>query len=271
MGGGCRALIVSPPTIDIIALDGSTVVRPGGPGLYAGYALKHAGCEVSLLGPAGSETLMTARVERELGLERIGYMTPLAGFIFRLEYKGGKRRVSFSGDRSAVDPQILRSALRREDPDLLVLSPIFGELSPSDAVAACVEISHCAVDAQGFVRGGLEVPSGVPLLHASDDDISYDEVRKHRAKVIYYTRGDGPVSVIVDGKEFLIAGPGERLEDPTGAGDVFTALVAHFTKEGEDPSSAAIRAMGETVKVLEALRGLIGLGREFDQIIGQQR
>lgn len=254
MRGSCNALIVSPPTIDIVAIGDLLVMRPGGPGLYAGFSLKIMGCEVSLLGPIGDETLKTIKMERELGLSRLWLPAPGPGFVFRLEYRDGGRRTLFTGKREVLDPQVVLSAIRILDPDILVISPIYGELSPSDAVVACSAVAHCAVDVQGFVRAGLEAPQRVPILHASNDDMRYEDVKRMRSQIIYYTRGSGPISALIGGKEIDISVPPVRLPDPTGAGDIFTAIAIYLIREGEDPLSAAEIAATMIPRVLEALR-----------------
>lgn len=255
--GFCRALVISPPTLDMVVFGGRFKLRVGGPGLYGGLAFKMMGCDVGLVGPVGYETLRTTWVEGKLGLHRIGYVSPGEGFLFTLTYAnmGSRRFTSFSGRVQALDPTVVLGTLRDYNPQLVLISPVYGEISEGLASYICGNVVYCALDLQGFTRVNYVLRgSRFRVVHVSDDDMDYEEVRGLKASVIYYTRGIRSVSVVLEGVEHRVDGPTVIVEDPTGAGDVFTAITLYNLYRGFDPVEAARVAVKLTSRILSDIR-----------------
>ena len=242
---GGRILVVSPPTLDLV--DG--VCRAGGPGLYAGATIGALGWRAEAIGPVGYATLESARIERSLGVERLGYHVDGPGFIFRLEYEGSSRRVSQVGVPRVIDASTVLS-LADGYYEAILVSPIYGEepgiLPPLLAGKARV----VAVDVQGYYRVGLEAPGGerlVSLSHTGEEEGGGPS----SVYVNIVTRGYGAVTIRYRGGEAVMRDPrGPRLSDPTGAGDAFTGALLVFLSEGYAVEDAVAEASGIVASVL---------------------
>ncbi len=244
-----RALIVAPPTIDIM----ENGLRPGGPGLYAGYALSRLGYSVFLYGASGWLTRLVEGVEARLGLRRIGYYTPWSmGAVFRLVHDrdGNKSAVPVSRP-PALDVQSVLDVVNKVYPDLVILSPVYGE----DCTLASTLGGHgmLVVDVQGYSRAGLECPLDARIVHVSVEDYGFHMLPGCQPGIILYTLGVDGV-IVADGCRWLsIPGPDVILDDSTGAGDVFTALFSHHYLESGDALEAAVEAVAGTPRILAGL------------------
>ncbi len=252
-----RALIVAPPTIDIM----DHGLRPGGPGLYAGYALSKLGYSVFLYGASGWLTRLVEGVEARLGLHRVGYYTPWSmGAVFRLVHKpdGNKSAVPVSRP-PALDVQSVLNVVNRVDIDLILLSPVYGE----DCSLASTLGGHAmlAVDVQGYSRAGLDCPLDAPIVHVSVEDYGFHMLPGCMHGIVLYTLGVNGV-IVVDGCRWLsIPGPDVILDDSTGAGDAFTALFSHYYLESSDALDAAVKAVAGTPRILAELHPLLASTR----------
>ncbi len=244
-----RALIVAPPTIDIM----ENGLRPGGPGLYAGYALSRLGYSVFLYGASGWLTRLVEGVEARLGLCRVGYYTPWSmGAVFRLVHDrdGNKSAVPVSRP-PALDVQSVLDVVNKVYPDLVILSPVYGE----DCTLASTLGGHgmLVVDVQGYSRAGLECPLDARIVHVSVEDYGFHMLPGCQPGIILYTLGVDGV-IVADGCRWLsIPGPDVILDDSTGAGDVFTALFSHHYLESGDALEAAVEAVAGTPRILAGL------------------
>ncbi|BAA79123.2 hypothetical protein APE_0211.1 [Aeropyrum pernix K1] len=257
----CRVLIVSPPTVDVVEIGGSIVRRPGGPALYAGYAAGKLGCRAYAVGPVGYTTLDTAVVERRLGVERLGYRVVGEGYVYRHKYKAGGQRVStLIGRPEPLDPARVLRVLSAGAYNVVLISPLHGE--DDGGLASYIHNNFSAitaVDLQGYYRGYASVwtpPTARigSLAHISSDDAS-DPPREPMANIIVYTRGEAGGEVLSPSGSLTIPPPPKLVEDPTGAGDIFTMVFAIMLFRGAPPGPAAEEAAAKTPEILESIRG----------------
>jgi len=239
-------LVVSPPALDLV----SEGARPGGPGLYAGAAFTREGGRAAAVGPAGYCTLETVRVEERLGVPRLGYTVSGPGHVNRLVYTGSGRRVDILYTPPALDPGEVAGGLAWGW-DAVLLSPLAGE---DPGVARLLEgrVRVVAVDVQGYARAGVEpwlLYDRILVVHAGDGE----PWRPGAGRVVVVTRGPGPVDVYLDGSLAGRVYPEGALGDPTGAGDVFTALFLMGLLEDGDPLSAARRAVERVPEALASI------------------
>ncbi|MEB2837200.1 MAG: hypothetical protein GSR80_000398 [Desulfurococcales archaeon] len=253
-----RLLVVASPTLDLI--DGSEP-RPGGPGLYAAAAAALLGCETEVLGPLGlDDAHLVAPAYEALGARLLGPWGPGCAARFSHRYTGLGRESRVECRPASLSPSSLD--LAGPGYDAVLVSPVYCEVPPGlEALAASLG-SHAAVDLQGYARCGLGAPrlEGFSLVHLSVDD-PLDPPEPPPAGVVAYTAGaEGGVLYHRGGREPLPS-PRGLVEDPTGAGDAFTALTLCMEALwGLDPVDAALQAADLVADALtlagEALRGL---------------
>ncbi len=251
---------MSPPALDIV--NGSW--RPGGPGLYAGIALKLVGAKPLLVGPIGYMTLATVAVEREAGLARLGYSTTSPGAVFEIRYRGDERSVEPLHQPPALDTVEVLKAVRRLYWDAVILSPLLGEEAGWLLPLLWSSARLVVVDVQGYSRAGLvDVVGGRgvhQLLHASRGEDVWGEEPWGIAVV---TDGMGPIRVYTSwGEEVVVDPVGPRLSDPTGAGDAFTGLLAVMLLRGYSLGDAVERASSMVHIALSKARGYMGAGND---------
>ncbi|MCE4619713.1 MAG: PfkB family carbohydrate kinase [Desulfurococcales archaeon] len=256
MGG--RILVVSPPTLDII----NGECRAGGPSLYAGATIGALGWRAEAVGPVGYVTLESARIERSLGVERLGYRVDGPGFVFRLEYEGSSRRVSQVGVPRVIDAGTVLS-LAEGYYEAVLISPVYGEEPGILPPLLAGRAGLAAVDVQGYYRVGLEAPGGerlVSISHSGEEEGGGPS----SVYVNIVTRGYGTVTIQYRGGVASLRDPrGPRLGDPTGAGDAFTGALLVFLAKGYAVEDAVVEASEVVASVLPDIqsRALIDCGR----------
>ena len=242
---GGRILVVSPPTLDLI--DGRC--RAGGPGLYAGVTIRVLGWRAEAVGPVGYVTLESVRVERSLGVERLGYQVDGPGFVFRIEYEDSSRRVSQVGVPRVIDTSAVLS-LADGYYEAVLVSPVYGEEPGTLPPLLAGRAGLVAVDVQGYYRVGLGAPGGERLVSLSHTGEEEGE-GPSSVYVNVMTRGYGTVTVQYrGGEEFLRDPRGPRLSDPTGAGDAFTGALLVLLAEGYAVEDAVAEASEVVASVL---------------------
>ncbi|MCE4616194.1 MAG: hypothetical protein F7C09_03910 [Aeropyrum sp.] len=258
LSGLCRALIVSPPTLDLIEGPWGSESRPGGPGIYAGVAFQRAGCAVDLVGAIGHLTMETVVVEKRLGFNRVGYYESFDGYVFHHIYKAGGRVSRLVTEPRPLDIIRLLDLLRDADYNIILYSPIYGE--DSGYIPQYLSSNWrgvVALDIQGYARrwkDGWAPPSKriASIIHVSSDDSFYPS--ECSSYITIYTEGvRGGYVDICGGPRLGIPPPRKRLENPTGAGDVFTALVLVMLAIGGYSLKESLdRAVDLTAEVLKS-------------------
>ncbi len=248
-----KAIIVSPPSLDIIG-EG---YRAGGPSLYAGAALRLLGWEAYAVGPYGYCTSHVVALEEELGIHRLGYPVAGPGLVFRIEYTGEGRRVELLHGVPGLDPQMVLHSLEDTGrPDIVLVSPLYGE-EPGFLPGLLSSRYMTLVDVQGYARRGLHalIPArgGYQVLHASRDEVE----GVPRWGLVVLTDGPGRVEAYWNGARVHEYDPrGPLLDDPTGAGDAFTALVGAGLASGYTVEESVERAEEMVPLVLEFVHSL---------------
>jgi len=240
-----RVLIAAPASTDTVVTGRASYSRPGGPALYAGGAAALLGHEVYAYGGWGHENLCTIRAERAMGVERFSLPSPGPGAVLMLDYTMPGRRVAIKSPPPRVCTGLLR-AVRILRPDLVIVSSIHGDICPQ-VLPLVRHHATTVLDVQGYHRAGMKslIPGGAAdAIHATGREAQ--GIPGGAAPVIVETSGYGPVRMIkAEGETLLLdKPPGPRLEDPTGAGDVFTLLLALGLARGMSPEEAALSAAG---------------------------
>jgi len=266
-GTGKRLLVVSSPTIDIIARDGRVVsVRPGGPTLYIAAAASRYGYKVYAVGPVGAETLPTLSAERMLGVERLCCMKSGRGAVFRLEYRGGVRVDRYLGDSVSLGYDDIMSAAETARPDIIILSPVYNEIHGSQVSTLYQAYGACVgLDLQGLHRTMLigSLPAGAAgFIHGTVEETPVGAERL--GFVLAATRGAEPFHLKVgSGERIRVDPPSVRLADPTGAGDVFLFGLLHYAcTERKPPGTAARLASRLVVDLLPTVQSVISRAAE---------
>lgn len=157
---------------------------------------------------------------------------------------------------------------------LWVLAPLLDELEVGPWVELARErgASFVALLAQGLCRqvdgdglvsarrrhDWIDHLEGVELVVLSEEDLGADEEVLARlvakAKRVAYTRGDAGARLYEDGALLGMVGvwPVEEVIDPTGAGDVFGAVLASRLAQGQPSWAAASEAAAAASLVVEA-------------------
>ncbi|MGC9210433.1 MAG: hypothetical protein ACP5FT_04130 [Acidilobus sp.] len=263
-----RALVISSPTVDEILVEGSSTrtLAPGGPGLFAGLALRRLGYEVCAAGVYGPDTVNTVKVEESIGVRRV-CCEGEAGFLIRHVYDAsGSRRTTIITKPRPLRAQELTSSLTLCRPDLIIVSPNYDEF-PLELLGSFREAENVVLDVQGYVRSmGMAWIDQLPhdvirLAHMSDDDGPIEVARRlaSRLEAVLYTLGPGGAIAFTRGLATALPSRGPRLEDRTGAGDVITALTSHYyVVEGLTLEEAYDRALEKFHAVMEEARSIRG-------------
>ncbi|MGC9071324.1 MAG: hypothetical protein ACP5HK_01300 [Acidilobus sp.] len=232
-----RALIASSPTLDEIVLEHLRLKTnaPGGPGLFAGLALRRLGYEVCNVGYYGPDLVESVRTEESIGVKRVCCIGQEGLKIRHIYDPNGTRKTTIISKPRPLTLSDLDKSLKTCGPDLVIVSPNYDEV-PLDLLMAFRSRWPVSLDAQGYFRSQQgewlrRIPEGVvKLIHMSDDDGPMDVARQlaKRFEAVLYTVGPGGAVIFSGGLATAIPSRGPRLDDRTGAGDVITALVSHY-------------------------------------------
>ena len=259
----CRALILAPPTLDVIG----DSARLGGPALYAGIAFRVLGVEVSAFGPVGWMVQPFTWLELKVGIGRLGELEPnCAGPVFRHKYHRGGLRTSVLAEPGCVfDIQMALEAVSIYAPDVVLLSPVWGEDPCFTLARAAANLAPLYLDIQGYARAGYHVECGSGLgaraIHVAREDASLVEALRIARIMgpVIYTLGEEGGSLLLGKEQTGLPRPQVTVDDPTGAGDVFTATVAALVEcGGMDLAEAATLASQRlTGEILNQARSLL--------------
>jgi len=254
--------VVGGPTLDIIVVGGEKTVRYGGPSIYASAvaSLLDLGVEVYVLGVVGWRTLDSLRVIGELGGLWSGMYFPwVEGLVFEHVYRGVNRLSSMIGSTTTLPSSRILQALEEIRPDIVILSPVYGEIALETPSLLYHNYDRCVfLDIQGVQRIGLAkglLSIVASFIHASDTEA--EEIYNIVMSRILETSGYGPIRLIHGSNREMIGHAVGELEDPTGAGDVFTLLFAYsFCRNGNIVESVEW-ASRTTYNALPAINDLV--------------
>ncbi len=249
-------LLVSPPATDLILRPGSyRRARPGGPALYAGAAAAVLGYRALAVGRWGWANACSVAAERILGVERLSPAEPSMGAVFLLDYTGPERRVEALSRPPATPLDEALRTIGSSRPPAAVINPLYGDLHPGLPALLRGSLPILGLDIQGYARAGLleALPRGsADIVHASAGEAPLEALARLGGLTVV-TSGYGPAWLLGGGgRSLLFKKPlGPRLEDPTGAGDAFLALLVILMLEGLDPAEAAVEASRLVAGALE--------------------
>lgn len=243
--------------------------RLGGSVTYAAKAalLLHRTCRMLTSAPRALPELAPLRDQPGLELRVVESDAPTT---FRIEHLAEGRRLTLVARANDLRPTGLRPDWRSSP--LCLALPVADECPPS--LIAALRPSMLVLGLQGWLRAftddGEVRPRDVTALswiHAaaptlvtfSEEDhpeaVTLATSLARDTPVVALTRGCRGSTLWVDGRVHEIA-PASAIErDPTGAGDVFTLLLALGLDRGLAPVAAAERASFGAARVVEG-RGL---------------
>lgn len=245
---GKPLLIVSPPSTDIIIGPGGRhYARPGGPALYAGAAAAVLGYSAVAVGSWGWANACSVEAERIVGVERLSAPAPSRGAVFLIDYTSGPdRRVEALAKPPATPMGEALRAVGLVRPSAAIVSPLYGDLHPGLPVLLRGRTPLLGLDVQGFARAGIleALPRGsADIVHAAAGEAPPDTLSAVGGLAVV-TSGYGPAWALEGGGKRLLfeRPPGPKLEDPTGAGDAFLAMLVALIAEGLGLEEAALEA-----------------------------
>lgn len=206
------------PTIDIIYTNKGIFKRYGGPTYYASLALAALYNNVRVLGVVSSEVAMELRkIFQEMGV-KADLIEADVTTTFELDYRTKPRNV-----RLVKKPS---RGIERVEGDIVILSPVYDELRDAEIRAKIV-----VADLQGYLRAKIPLPDA-NLVHFSYDDIqmSMKELLNFakRWPYVVYTLGEEGSYVVMGSKLYYINSARLNVEDVTGSGDVFLAVLTLY-------------------------------------------
>jgi 1D-myo-inositol 3-kinase len=241
---------------------------PGGAVLHAGLALQALGAQVTAITAHGPEFVGTEALA-SLGGARAARCARTCTFDER--YRDGRRQARLLAAAEQLQPEEVSA-------DLLLLAPVAGEIDdPRQWVpragfrAAALQGWLRRFDAQGRMHAApLARPDafqGFDLLCCSEEDFAADpeleQGLRSRAEVVAVTLGAGGARVHSRGASWTVPSYPADERDPTGAGDVFAAVLAWGLCRGDSVVLAALRATRAGAWAVERI-GLEGARRAGD-------
>ncbi|AKU94974.1 hypothetical protein AKJ09_01638 [Labilithrix luteola] len=232
-------LIVGHVTCDLV--EGQE--RLGGAASYATRAAVDKGLAVDLVTAAPPDFELLAPLLRHANV-RATVVPSERATSFSLSYEG--------------DTRVLRRLARAADiveipagARVVYLAPVAGEIAPS--IAESIADACVVVGLQGWMRrfddDGLVLPIDPPPLRGAravvfseQDHPDADALAVRIARdvpVVALTRGSRGATLYIDGSPHAIAAAPANEVDPTGAGDVFGAILAIELGAGRPPIDAA--------------------------------
>jgi sugar/nucleoside kinase (ribokinase family) len=222
-------------------------LSPGGAVLYAGLALQALGARVRAITAHGPEFVGVDALA-SLGGSRVTACARTC--TFEEHYRGGRRRARLLATAERLQPEEVSA-------DLVLLGPVAGEIGdPEPWVrragfrAATLQGWLRSFDAQGQMRADRPVEPdafrGFDLLCCSDEDLAgepqLEQALRPRVAVMAVTLGALGARVHAHGASWTIPSYPADERDPTGAGDVFAAVLAWGLCRGDSAVLAALRA-----------------------------
>lgn len=257
-------VVVGGVTLDENVVGGVAWRGVGGGAAYASYVLAALGARVGLV----------TRVSCDVGEMLLRALAPVADMIdtdglvvgdvavpaFRNVYSGEERRQEAMRGSYVLGPKDLPSSYLSAK--LFLVTPVLGEVSPALLESLLRRRASVAVDVQGFVRElgpngsvtkapSLRIPlAGLMLLKAGVDELPAASPRGINSllsagiEFVAVTLGKRGSVIYVGRKEkaHSFSPPRVRTVDTTGAGDVYTAILAYELARGRDVVEAGTLA-----------------------------
>jgi len=257
--------IIGHLTIDEILVGGRRYQSMGGVVCYAGLAARALGARVRIFSKIGKDFPESyLRILKAVGID-ISHVKADAPHTtrFQLDYSGDERIVRVPSRASDLDLNLEHHI----EADAVYLGPVAWELDLESVKKFSEVFEKVALDPQGLMR----VPDEVGLIRLKQVDltlpnlwilrisreeaetlsgrISLDQILKRlkafNAKITILTLGRLGSLIACGSKTFKVPSYETRVEDPTGAGDVFGGAFIVELLESHDMKWAA--AMGSAM------------------------
>jgi hypothetical protein len=251
-----RALIVGSTTIDVL----DEAFRIGGSTYYGGVTLsRYLGDETHVLTTIDDEVSGYFRdTFSELG---ISLHSVKCSKVPRFVIKQGKAVDVIASD-CRIPPYVVGELVRVVKPDIIFLAPVYREIDVKEYVNLLKSLKDVtafkALDIQGLVRVStskgiecswredlLDLMSLVNFTHGNIREFCFSnnaeyvvkslaEVMKPYDSAVAITTDSSYVYLLHESRCFKATPLKVTITDEVGAGDVFTASVAHYAAEGRD-------------------------------------
>ena len=251
-----RALIIGSTTIDVL----DKTFRIGGSTYYGGITLsRYLGDETHVLTTIDDDVSGYFRSTfSELG---ISLHSVKCSKVPHFVIKQGKA-VNVVVSDCMIPPDVVRDLVRVIKPDIIFLAPVYREIDVRDYVNLLRSLKDVtafkALDIQGLVRVStsrgiecswredlLDLMSLVNLTHGNIREFCFSNNVEYIIKSLTDAMKpyDSAVTITMDSSYVYLLHGGECFKatplkvvitDEVGAGDVFTASVAHYAAEGRD-------------------------------------
>lgn len=286
-----RGLVIGHLVLDIVVRFGRTRKSLGGTVAYSSIALRRYGVDVSIVSKVGRDfpeeyLLFLARNNVDISYVKLSQSKSTS---FKLVYDNGQRRLFLISQCNQIFPKDLPETL---DYDFIHIGPVAGEVPLSTLKKARECEGIISLDVQGYVRRfkdgyvtyshsyeGLRSLKYVDIVHGDTDEImalgggksifkAALNLLKIGPMILLVTRGEKGSYIFSRDKYFYVPAPKPRkVIDPTGAGDVYTAIfVAHYIVSNDILESAIMASAAASLLVEEP--GLSGVGT-YDEIRGR--
>jgi len=269
--------------IDFIIRCGTTRKSLGGAAAYSSIALKRYGVNVSVVSKVGydfPEEYLLFLARNSIDTSHIK-LSKLRSTSFRLVYEDGQRKLFLTSRCEQILPEDIPDELNY---DLIHVGPVAGEVPPQ----TLKKLRRCegiiSLDLQGYVRDfrngyvtysysdkAIEALRYVDVVHGDEDEVmalasgqgigeAALNLLRIGPKVILVTKGEQGSYIFSRKRAFYIPAPKpRRVADPTGAGDVYTAIfAAHYTISNDVVEAAIMASSAASLLVEEP--GLSGVG-----------
>lgn len=274
--------IVGHLTIDEITIEGRRYESMGGVVCYAGLAARALGAKVKIFSKIGADFPDSyLRVLEAAGIE-LSHVEADAPHTtrFQLDYMGDERVVRVPSRAGDLE-------LRPEDhteSDAVYLGPVAWELSLDSVRSFSESFERVALDPQGLMRVpdqlgviklrpiDLTIPNlwvlrvsreeAETLSSRMNPDQMLEKLREFNAKITILTLGKHGSLIACGSKTLKVPCYETRVEDPTGAGDVFGgAFIVELLESNEVRWAAAMGSALASISVEKpSFYGLLSAG-----------
>ncbi len=237
MGELMKCLVVGHLTRDVIVRGSSFETRIGGGAYYSAAALSRF-CDVEVLTSYGGDFPEEwVKVLEEMGIT-VNAIPGERSTTYRLEYFDASRRELTLISTAAKIDEVPDGRY-----DIIVLNPVAGEIGKNAIESAKERGKLIGADVQGFIRQPLpgkvratgipfEVFRGIHVLHADVSEAGYIRgLDPEGVEVLLISNGEEEGTVYRRGRAYRYRPAVVRVEETTGAGDVFLAAFTYFYRE----------------------------------------
>ncbi|MEM0440318.1 MAG: PfkB family carbohydrate kinase [Candidatus Caldarchaeum sp.] len=250
----------------------------GGPPWFAGGAAASIHHSVNVYSAVGEldfpQSFYDQLVKARVNISKIVKVPDSFSYTFQHNYTQKTRRSKLI----RMGPRIPEDSLADIDVDSLLLSPVYREAGENHFKILRNSSSHLALDIQGFLReaddsGNVFLVSkelghllkSADVIHCSDEEAVVLSGEADPLQAVKKIARAAPGVVLVGSRTGLLAAHRGMVSffsinlehsdvDPTGAGDMLTALLVAFVREADSATEATVSALAHLVELLRRPR-----------------